>query len=239
MMKVRNQMEDLVITIVDEMFDSREIQEKDICTCSQCRLDVACFVLNRIPPEYVISSRGLAHMKADYHSNVQKTADVVQLVKKGLEIVSKSKRPGFTHNDTIDNERPEKPTYNFPVISGRIFNGQNFEPLINRQVSLYMNGDPARMFDSNWQNPYKIVPTIPGNYMFWPAPQEASGLDQPQTFSFTVKLDDPDYSEFCHMFDLEIKSDARVVNSLQSNHSYNIQDLYIFRDDYTEEGLVP
>ena len=66
-MKIHNQMEDLVLNIVDEMFDSKDIQESDICTCGQCRLDVACFVLNRISPEYIISSRGLAHLNSDYH----------------------------------------------------------------------------------------------------------------------------------------------------------------------------
>ena len=236
-MKVRNQMEDLVLSIVDEIFDSREIQEKDICTCSQCRLDVACFALNRLQPEYVISSRGLAYMKADYHTNIQRSADVVQLVKKGLEIVSKSKRPGFSHNDQMEDEIPDRPAYNFPVISGRIFNGTNFEPLLNKQVSLSMDGGPVAMFDSNWQNPYTIVSTIPGNYMFWPAPVDAPDLEKSRTFSFAIRLLDESFCDFTHVFDLEIKPSPRVMNSLQTNHSYNIQDLYVFPQDYCEEGL--
>ncbi len=238
-MRIHNQIEDLVLEIVSEIFESREITEKDICTCSQCRLDVACFALNRLAPEYIISSRGLAHLNADYHMTIQKTADVTGLVKKGLEIVSSSTRPGFKHDDHVDKETPDSPTYNFPIISGRIFNGQNFIPLLNQKIHLTMNGEEVPMFDNNWQNPYPIVPNVPGNFMFWPAPIEAETSEDKKSFSFSIKLRDPDFSEFTHRFSLDISAETRVINSLQVNRTYNMKDLYIFRNDYVEEGLEP
>jgi len=239
-MKIHNQMEDLVHSIVDEMYDSKDVQEQEICTCSQCRLDVACFVLNRISPEYIISSRGVAHLKSDYHNSVQKSADVVQLVKKGLEIVSRKKRPGFTHDDHLENTKPEEATFNFPVISGRLFNGQNFVPLLNQKVVLYIDGKEVKMFDQNWQNPYTIVSTIPGNFMFWPESISAKECDEKKRFSFRIGINDSDYSEFSYRFDLEVTSDSRVVNSLQVNNTYNLKDLYIFKNDFEEkEELEP
>ncbi|HRZ64078.1 MAG TPA: late competence development ComFB family protein, partial [Spirochaetia bacterium] len=65
-MEIRNLMEDAVKAVVDELF---ELEAKDqrlgYCLCDQCRLDVACYVLNRIKPEYIVSSRGLAYSEKE------------------------------------------------------------------------------------------------------------------------------------------------------------------------------
>ena len=75
-MEIRNLMEDAVLAAVGELF---ELEEKDprlgLCTCGQCRLDVACYVLNRIKPEYILSGRGLAYSERDMLEKVQRLFD--------------------------------------------------------------------------------------------------------------------------------------------------------------------
>ncbi len=236
-MRVHNRIEDLVLNTVHEIFDERET-EGSICTCSQCRMDVACYVLNRISPEYIVSSRGLAHMEADYHSNVQKIADVVKLVNEGVDIVSRSKRPNFDHKNQTTFQEPEGPLHSFPIISGRLFNGQNFAPFTGKKVSLFLDDKLVEMLDPNWINPYSMVDAFPGNFMFWPFPLKADEPGVAKVFSFSIKMDDPDYSDFCHRFELTICSEPVWINALEKNKSFHIQDLHLFSDDM-DDGLVP
>jgi hypothetical protein len=189
----------------------------------------------------VISSRGLAHLQSDYQHTVQKTADVIQMVSRGFEVVSKVKRPGFRHNEQYD-EAPdvEKPCFNFPLITGRLLNGQNFAPLNeNQQVGLFIDGQPMEMYNSNWPNPYTIVSTLPGNFMFLPKPVFAEAPGQKRNFSLTIRLQAEGYNDFSHSFVVDLASDSRILNALKSNRNFRIPDLYIFKTDFTEEGLEP
>jgi competence protein ComFB len=66
-MEIHNTTEDMVLSIVHDIFDAIEKEGKPDrpCTCYQCRLDTACYVLNRISPKYVVSSRGVARAESD------------------------------------------------------------------------------------------------------------------------------------------------------------------------------
>lgn len=50
---LRNIMEEYVILTLDEMLDQLEG-----CKCERCRLDIASFALNRVPPRYVATTQG-------------------------------------------------------------------------------------------------------------------------------------------------------------------------------------
>ena len=66
-MDIHNLMEDIVLDTVNELFDAKVQGASSVwCTCRQCRMDVACFVLNRLKPEYVLSGRGGAYSEIDY-----------------------------------------------------------------------------------------------------------------------------------------------------------------------------
>ena len=236
-MKVHNRVEDLVLATVDDIFKDLP-QDGPVCTCSQCRLDVACYVLNRMSPEYVISSRGLAHMEADYHSNVQKIADVVTLANEGIDVVSKSLRPNFDHKGRTSFKQPQGPLYSFPIISGRLFDGLTFAPITGKKVILYRDGDLVEMVDANWQNPYELVDAFPGNFMFWPKPLKSQGDEVSRSFEFQIKLDDPDFSTFSHRIEIPLTSRPYWVNALAENLTHHLHDLHIFSDS-SDDGLEP
>ena len=57
-MKIQNIMEDYVTDKVNTMYDELPDNSFVTCKCARCRSDVICYVLNRIPPKYVVSSKG-------------------------------------------------------------------------------------------------------------------------------------------------------------------------------------
>jgi competence protein ComFB len=84
-MELHNTMEDLIIARVGDIFDTitKEGNPANYCTCTQCRIDTACYVLNRTQPHYIISNRGVARVQQETHENQQKLADITTLVYEG------------------------------------------------------------------------------------------------------------------------------------------------------------
>ena len=158
-MEIHNLMEDMVTQTVDELFDAGSKGEADgWCTCRQCRLDVACYALNRLKPEYVLSGRGVAYADLDYNEKLQRTADVVTYVREGWRRINASPRPNhavFASGDCT--ALPPGPVYNFRPIVGRLFNGSSFEPIVDARVSLLDENGLVRMMDTTWFNPYDLV----------------------------------------------------------------------------------
>ena len=111
-MEIHNTNEDTVKQIIEDYCSNENFDKDKYCSCIQCKLDVACYVLNNSKPRYTVSSRGIIHHEMDYISKLQETADLYHLVKDGFEIIATHKRPGVDHS--IDS--PEK------VKSGLYFN---------------------------------------------------------------------------------------------------------------------
>ena len=55
---MKNYMEDIVAEKVPTM-----LKELGVCDCQRCRLDVMAFVLNKIPPKYVVTLKGNIYAK--------------------------------------------------------------------------------------------------------------------------------------------------------------------------------
>jgi competence protein ComFB len=53
-MQLKNYMETLVWQQIDEVIAGH----KDICTCEQCRYDIAALALNFLPPRYIVTQSG-------------------------------------------------------------------------------------------------------------------------------------------------------------------------------------
>ena len=136
-MNVHNLMEEIVKQKVDKLYENAKEEKVEwlSCDCENCRLDTVSFVLNRIPPKYVVSGRGATHAAIDL-DNTQLQADVESLAMEGMRTVSSTKRP--YHLDSSDNDAPKnvQPYFNFNSFTGRIFDGATFEPVSNASVLL-------------------------------------------------------------------------------------------------------
>ncbi len=231
-MNIHNQMQDLVVNLVSEIFDGEmSARERSFCVCSQCRLDVSCYVLNRVQPMYVISERGVAHTQSMSTREIQETADIATLIHEGIEKVSSSKRPFFTHAGDDTFHADQGAMYNFPLIKGRLFNGNNFEPIGHVDVCLLSETELVKMIDPNWQNPCHIYESGSGAFYFLPSPLAAEGPGTEKSFDFEIVVDDDRFDTLHHFFTMTSISDERYRYALHTNASYSTEDLYLFPKD--------
>ncbi|CUH94091.1 hypothetical protein P22_0153 [Propionispora sp. 2/2-37] len=83
-MKVRNCMEDLVFSRLDDVLANQE----HICHCAKCRADIAALALNFLPPRYIVTRQGEAYTKT-MSLEQQFTADIVIAITNAAKIVGK------------------------------------------------------------------------------------------------------------------------------------------------------
>jgi competence protein ComFB len=229
-MEIHNLMEDLVLDTVNELFDTKEKGSAGSwCTCGQCRQDVACFVLNRLKPEYVVSGRGVAYVEQDYGEKLQKIADVVSMVREGWSKVNASKRPNHPHTTSEDEQiRIDGPVFNVPPIMGRLFNGSNFEPISNISIMLYDGETLVPMMDSNWQNPCTIVEHTAGTFIFWPRPVLCAKPGETRVFSYEIRAGIPGFEDLNHFIEIETVSAPTACLQFSMHAVHHLSDLVVF-----------
>ena len=83
---LRNLMEDVVIQQLDEL-----IEVFGCCHCEQCRLDIASYALNRLPPKYVVTTQGELLTKLD-SLDLQFEANITTAITQGILLVSQNPR---------------------------------------------------------------------------------------------------------------------------------------------------
>ena len=81
---LKNMMEILVLEKIDELGD-----KLDCCKCEKCRLDIATYALNRLPPKYVATYLGEVYSKLDTLS-VQYDADLLNAIYQAAQIVNEN-----------------------------------------------------------------------------------------------------------------------------------------------------
>ena len=233
-MNVHNIMEDVVIKAVNNMYD--RVKGENVawltCDCENCRLDTVSDVLNRIPPKYVVSGRGVTH-NVEYLASSQLLADVDSLSLEGMRTVSSTKRPFHSENrnDCVVQAAGVKtnPAFNFFTFTGVVLDGNTFEPVSNAKITLKIDGKLAEMVDRTWSNPYNLVPSTKGVYSFWvkSIPAEKSG--ERAYFNFSIEIEADGYSESVYHFEVPIMSEDSVRQTLDSTYTLKMKDLVIFK----------
>jgi len=235
-MEVHNMMEDMVLQIVSEVFEEKAKRGFGLSDCFQCQLDVACYVLNRIKPEYIISGRGLAHYESEYQDHIQKNADIVALVNEGIRKIDTRRRPYYSQSESEQEvSLPDGPVFNFPALVGRILHGNTFEPLKNINVSLLQNGAPVEMINNTWSNPYFIVESTRGNFTFLPFPLKASAPGDRKTISLEVRIEAEGFSLISHHFELELTAAGEVLRSFAMQNTFKLGEIFLFPEDQPME----
>ena len=239
-MDVHNTVEDIVISMVSEIFFAIEKggNPDKACTCDQCRMDVIIYVLNRTPPHYILSNRGAARVHTETIERQQLSADITSLIHDGLKRVNHNLRPNTDHSAFSKGvgSLANAPVFNIPTIMGRLFNGSNFAPLSNVSVELYLDGNLVPMKDANWQNPFKLVSNTEGNFNFWPAAIPAVAEREHKVFEFSLRVSSPDFEDLNHFFGVPVESEPRAAGSFQLSRTFKLSDLYMFPPGGEEEG---
>jgi competence protein ComFB len=85
--ELKNHMEYLV----NEALENYLKNKKDICKCESCILDMKANALNKLPPHYVVTSKGYLYGKLD-EMRMQFNVDILKAVVEAVDIVSKHPR---------------------------------------------------------------------------------------------------------------------------------------------------
>jgi competence protein ComFB len=228
-MKFHNTNEDVVISKVNEIFEfiQKQGNPEHFCFSEQCRLDTICYVLNRVEPHYIVSSRGVASFGLDTTERQQLTIDIATLVYDALKRVTQNER-SLPRSMLVESPVKDSPVFNIPTILGKLLNGVNFEPMVDVLLELRFNGKLTPMIDERWQNPYKLVSQNPGVFSFWPSPIPTEALGIRQLFKFTISAKREGFETVYHFFEAEVVSEARQYNAFSMDRSIKLADLYMF-----------
>jgi len=160
-MAVKNLMEDIVEALVEEVL--LKTSRDAIGSAVIYKDDIITYVLNRIPPKYYTSERGILHGKLDSQFVFQQKTDILLLTHEAINTIKKrrsSELPAF--------EGKKENEYFLPHILGEILEETTFSIIPKVTVTLLYNDKPAEMIDQYWKNPYMTNKPTKGFFHFWP-----------------------------------------------------------------------
>jgi len=235
-MNVHNLMEELVYNQVNDLFDTARANNAPwlTCSCPQCKLDTICYVLNRIPPRYIKSGRGLVYTQIeDSFDKAQLSADISRIGLEGMKQVLSSKRP----HTSGEQDLPDTPVFNFPTIVGRVLDGLTFEPVKDISVLLLIDSKPAVSIDSSWENPYNISSHTPGSFTFWVRPKGATKEGIKKVFAYEIRIQKEGFDPINYFFELGIASESIIRTAYSAEHAFILPDLHLFPVDSEAESM--
>lgn len=226
-MKIRNVLEEAVFQLIEEVLsEDQRTGSPAYIFSEQCRVDAACYVLNRASPRYISSARGQTYADSEHHLNPQLEIDLLALVHEGLKRVTTVQRSYYSSEGGRFSPLQGR-FFHLPVIKGRLLHGLSFEPVMDTDVYLLIDGTTAEMIDANWQNPYPVAEQTNGAYAFWPAPIAAKETEEHVRFSCELRIKDHRFEPMHHCFSLDISARATRHNDLVSGTDYRIPDMYV------------
>ena len=83
---LKNVMEEYVLMTLDHVLD-----DLDCCKCDRCRLDIASYALNHLPPKYVANTRGELMTKVNA-LNTQFEVTVMSAIVQAALVVNENPR---------------------------------------------------------------------------------------------------------------------------------------------------
>jgi competence protein ComFB len=177
-MRLKNYNEDLVLETVKIVLRDRP----DVRASRSFILDVAAYVLNRVPPKYITSERGFTREfvqggdgDGEDGEKLLSVIELITLVNRAVDVVAKRRRGGSTvHAQVKINESLEDAPlrltyfYNMPHIFGRVIDAGDGLPIISAEATLWINGQVSVPAEAGWRNPYMTNEQTKGYFSFWP-----------------------------------------------------------------------
>jgi competence protein ComFB len=161
-MSIRNLMEDIIRVAVEEVLK----KDNEVTQINSNVDDIAAYVLNRVPPKYVTSERGILHGKLQARLATQQKTDIFMLIYEAIEVIKKRRNKDEVSGHT---EFSDSATKRFPHIIGQVLEETTFSVIPNVEITLYYGTTKCDMVDSDWKNPYITNKPTMGYYHFWPA----------------------------------------------------------------------
>lgn len=237
-MNVHNMMEDLVTAEVNGLYE--QVKKDGInwltCDCKNCRLDTISYVLNRTPPKYVVSGRGVTHSN-EIFADHQLIADISAVAMDGIRIISSTKRPFHKlPREECEVQVEENPSFNFPTFTGTILDGSTFEPISGAKILLKLDGNIVDMVDMTWANPTQTFQSTKGAFTFWASPLPAVKAGESRKFEFEIEIEAEGYEKSYNFFDVPIISDSTKKTILNMASSIKVRDIILFKREVFDES---
>lgn len=235
-MIIKNAMEDIVINAVIELY--KDYDEK-LLKCGAYIEDVVCYVLNRVPPKYITSGRGVLHFELEKEDNTQQLADIYSLINEARDIICKRRQDKthlFEEDDFFfkDNVIHTKEYYlNFPYFTGRIItsdkNISDDETSILLSIEINGKWQKAEMLSQNWQNPFIAGKHTYGYYTFWVNPikaaQQKSTVEE--KISFKLNFSNKNYEPIERVVELKIVPERAKYLTVRAGYAVRLDDTVI------------
>jgi len=197
-MPLQNLLEDIVDNVVKEILK----KEGELDSLMPAKDDIVAYVLNRVPPQYVTSERGILHGQIASKYKIQQKTDIIIGVYEAIDIIKKRRGSAISSDSSS-----VSPIFNMlQHIVGSVADEETLSPLFDVEVSLMFNGDLAKMIDSNWVNPYITNSATRGYYHFWPAYSHKK-MGGSNNLNFTIGFQHPDFEPVTIKIELEIEQE--------------------------------
>lgn len=194
-MAVINLMKDVVVNTLDEVLK----KEKNTNLSAGNKDDILAYILNRVPPKYVTSERGLLHGVLDARYKIQDRVDILFLIYEAIHRIT-TRRESISHmNEPVSMGAPAI----LPHIVGQVLEESSFSIIPDIEVTLVFGSGPAEMVDSDWENPYGTTAATKGHYHFWPRYDENVMAKSAQV-PFAIRFSHPQFVEKSININLEV-----------------------------------
>lgn len=225
-MKLKNYQEDVVLRAIDIALEDQPHLTTDPVFVN----DVAAYVLNRIPPRYVMSERGFLRLTVeqleagDGNRSLANIIELMILVNRGIEIV-RSRRPSGSadHDRGDDAERINVFVHNYPQFIGRVVDDATDEPVYGAVVTLFMEGDQVPPAEPGWSNPYRTHPQTKAFFSFWPRAARSEHEVAVSQILFTVEH--PDFESTAHTESVTTRGAFERLTAIYGEEVVNVGTL--------------
>ncbi len=229
-MRLKNYNEELVLETVKIVLKDR----KDVKATRPFILDVAAYTLNRIPPKYITSERGITRelIFSAGSENGERLIDIIELitlVNRAIDVVAgrrKAGSPAIKKGTSLaggGNGDGAGYFYNVPPIFGRVVDSRDGKPVISVDATLYINDKIAKSAESGWQNPYRTNEQTKGYFSFWP--QAESGAADSLRVEISIGLRHGKYKPYTFRKTLKIPGEIFVHDYIRGDMLLDIGSL--------------
>ncbi len=205
-MAIKNLMEDVVSAIVDEALKKKTNIDKKIR-----RDDIISYVLNRIPPKYYTSERGILHGVVESQILFQQKTDILLLTYDAIKTIKKGRESELGSGAKKGAGAKELKDRFLPYILGEILEETTFSIISGVKATLVWNGKKAEMLDTGWKNPYVTNDATRGFFHFWPKLPEKES--RAKKLKFKLEYSHPDFIKNSIEFEVPVIGDKSVYKS--------------------------
>ena len=230
-MKLKNYNEDLVLSMIDLVLEDRT----DVESSENLVHDVAAYVLNRIPPRYIMSERGFTRMAGEHwvesenDGGLTNFVELVILVNKAIELITHRRRAASNgvHSGGELGIGELELWHNFPQVVGKIVDADTREPVYGATIAFLVDGEHSRPAEPSWSNPYATNAATKGFFSFWP--QSMRSKDEASSHELAITVAHESYQQLELQRQIDIQASLTLPDSISGDNILNLETLRLKR----------